>query len=61
MEPPKEVDLPCWTIEDEGIVPEDETMTHEVLEAPAQEEIVIFPPPLVFMMFYLMMKEMRRR
>jgi hypothetical protein len=35
MESLKEVDLPCCTIEDEGVVPEDETMMHEVLEAPA--------------------------
>jgi hypothetical protein len=48
MESPKEVDFPYCTIEDEGVVPEDETMTHEVLEAPAQEETISFPPPLVF-------------
>jgi hypothetical protein len=52
MESPKEVDLPCCTIEDEGVVPEDETATHakntEFLEAPTQEETISFPPPLVF-------------
>jgi hypothetical protein len=48
MESPKEVDSPCCTIEDEGVVPEDETMMNEVLETPAQEETISFPPPLVF-------------
>jgi hypothetical protein len=28
MESPKELDFPCCTIEDEGVVFEDETMTH---------------------------------
>jgi hypothetical protein len=48
MKSPKEVDLPCCTIEDEGVVPEDEIVTHakntKVLEAPAQEETVSCPP-----------------
>jgi hypothetical protein len=52
MESPKEVDLPCCTIEDEGVVPEDETITHvestQVLKDPAREEAVSCPPPLVF-------------
>jgi hypothetical protein len=42
MESSKEVDISCYTIEDEGAVHEDETMTHventQVLKAPAQEE-----------------------
>jgi hypothetical protein len=41
IESPKEVDLPCCTIEDEGVVPEDETITHvestQILKAPARE------------------------
>jgi hypothetical protein len=50
MESPKEVDLPYYTVENEGAVNEDETMTHvedtQVLEAPAQEvtSIVSHPP-----------------
>jgi hypothetical protein len=48
MESLKEVDFPCCTIEDEKAVHEDEKVTHEVLEAPAQEETISFPPPLVF-------------
>jgi hypothetical protein len=48
MESPKEVDLPCCTIEDEVAVHEDETITHvedtQVLKAPAQEETVSYPP-----------------
>jgi hypothetical protein len=44
----KEVDLPCYTTEDEGSVHEDEAMTHvedtQVLKAPAQEETVSCPP-----------------
>jgi hypothetical protein len=39
MESPKEVDLPCCTIEDEGVVPDDETITHvestQILKSPA--------------------------
>jgi hypothetical protein len=52
MESPKESDLPCCTTEDEGVVLEDETMTHvedtQVLKTPAQEEKVSCPPLLVF-------------
>jgi hypothetical protein len=52
MESPEEVDLLCCTIEDEGVIPEDENITHAkntgVLEAPAQEETVSCPPLLVF-------------
>jgi hypothetical protein len=48
----KELDLPCCTTEEEGVIPEDETVMHaentKVLEAPAQEETVSCPPPLVF-------------
>jgi hypothetical protein len=50
MESPKEIDLPCYTIEDEGAVHEDETMTHvedtQVLKAPAQDKTnkVSYPP-----------------
>jgi hypothetical protein len=54
-----EVDGPCCAIkelglpiEEEGEIPEDETIMHaentKVLEVPAQEEIVSYPPPLVF-------------
>jgi hypothetical protein len=39
MESLKEVDLPCCTIKGEGVVHEDETITHveetQVLKAPA--------------------------
>jgi hypothetical protein len=49
MEFPKELGLP---IEEEGVIPEDETIMHaentKVLEVPAQEETVSYPPPLVF-------------
>jgi hypothetical protein len=52
MEFPKELDLPCCTTEEEGVIPEDETVMHaentKVLEVPAQEETVSYPPPLVF-------------
>jgi hypothetical protein len=51
MDSLKEVDLPCYTIEDEGAVHEDETMTHvedtQVLKAPARQEetsTVSYPP-----------------
>jgi hypothetical protein len=48
MESPKEVDLPYYTIENEGAVYEDETMTHvedtQFLRALAQEEKVSYPP-----------------
>jgi hypothetical protein len=48
MEALNEVDIPCCTIEDEGAVHEDETMTHvedtQVLKAPAQEETISCPP-----------------
>jgi hypothetical protein len=48
MESPKEVDLPYYTIEKEGAVHEDETMTHvedtQFLKAPAQEEKLSYPP-----------------
>jgi hypothetical protein len=44
--------VPCCTIEDEGVIPEDENVTHvkntKVLETPTQEETVSCPPPLVF-------------
>jgi hypothetical protein len=54
-----EVDGPCCAIkelglpiEEEGEIPEDETIMHaentKVLEVPAQEETVSYPPPLVF-------------
>jgi hypothetical protein len=52
MEFPKELDLLCCTTKNGGIVPEDETITHDenakVLEALAQEETISCPPPLVF-------------
>jgi len=44
--------IPCCTIEDEGVIHEDETITHarntKVLKAPTQEEVVSFPPPIIF-------------
>jgi hypothetical protein len=52
MESLKEVVLPYCTIEYEGVVHEDETMTYfedtQVLEAPAQEETISYPPPQDF-------------
>jgi hypothetical protein len=49
----KEFDGPsCATKEEEGVIHEDETMTHaentEVLEVPAQRETVSYPPLLSF-------------
>jgi hypothetical protein len=48
MESPKEVDIPCCTIEYEGAVHENETMMHvedtQVLKAPAKEETISYPP-----------------
>ena len=44
--------VPCCTIEDEGVILEDDNVTHakntKVVEAPAQEETVSCPPLLVF-------------
>jgi hypothetical protein len=52
MESPKESNLPCCTTKYEGVVFEDETMTHiedtQVFKTPAQEEKVSCPPLLVF-------------
>ena len=52
MEFLKELDLPCCTTKDEGVVLEDETMTHvedtQVFKTAAQEEKVSCPPLLVF-------------
>jgi hypothetical protein len=49
---PKVFDLPSCTTKEEGVIHEDETMTHaentEVLEVPAQRETISYPPPLVF-------------
>jgi hypothetical protein len=49
---PKVFDLPSCTTKEEGVIHEDETMTHaeniEVLEVLAQRETVSYPPPLVF-------------
>jgi hypothetical protein len=49
MEALNKVDMPCCTIEDEGAVPEDETIMHvektQVLKSHAQEESVSYPPP----------------
>jgi hypothetical protein len=48
----KEVEVPCYEIEDEEAVHEDEETTHveniEILEVPAQEETISYPPILNF-------------
>jgi hypothetical protein len=45
---PREADIPCYTIEEEGATQEDETMIHvedtQFLRAPAQEEKVSYRP-----------------
>jgi hypothetical protein len=52
MEALKEVDFPCYTIEDEGAIHEDKTTMYvedtQLLKAPTQEETVSYPPPQDF-------------